>query len=326
MSKMKAAMFESFGEPAKVLTVKQVEIPVPGEGEVRVRMTRAPIHNHDIMTVRGEYGTLPELPAIGGSEAAGTIDALGEGVSGLSKGARIAAAGIEGAWAEYFIAPASSVVPLPDDISDEAGAQLMAMPSSSLMALNKIPAEKGEWIAINAANGAVGKSVAQMALARGLKVASIVNRQAAKDQLNELGVEPVFVAEGDDWVENAKDVIDGHVAGGIEMIGGKAAADLISLMGEGATVLSFGAMSDEPMQIESGEMIFKELILKGFWGLKEHGRATPQQMQQIVGELIGFMQSGKLELPVHQTYTIDQIAQAGEDYYGNRDGKLMIAG
>lgn len=95
---MRAAIHTQFGDPAKVLELGERPTPQPGKGQVRVAMRRAPIHNHDLWTVRGNYGYKPELPAIGGSEAAGVIDALGEGVEGLQVGQRVVAAGVHEAW------------------------------------------------------------------------------------------------------------------------------------------------------------------------------------------------------------------------------------
>ena len=78
---MRVALFERFGDPAEVLVSAERPKPGPGPGEIRVRMVLSPIHNHDLWTVRGTYGHKPELPAIGGSEALGVVDALGDGVT-----------------------------------------------------------------------------------------------------------------------------------------------------------------------------------------------------------------------------------------------------
>ena len=79
---MRSAIHTTFGEPSEVLELIDRPIPQPGAGEVRIKTLLAPIHNHDLWTIRGSYGYKPELPAIGGSEAVGIVDALGEGVSG----------------------------------------------------------------------------------------------------------------------------------------------------------------------------------------------------------------------------------------------------
>ncbi len=122
---MRSAVHPVFGEPADVLSLTDSPLPQPGAGQVRIRTILSPIHNHDLWTVRGSYGYKPSLPAIGGTEAVGTVEALGPDVAGVALGQRVAVAGVHGTWAEYFLAPAGGLVPLPDVIADEAAAQLI---------------------------------------------------------------------------------------------------------------------------------------------------------------------------------------------------------
>lgn len=140
---MRSAVHTIFGEPVDVLALAESPVPQPGPGQVRIRTILSPIHNHDLWTVRGSYGYKPELPAIGGSEAVGIIDALGDGVTGIAIGQRIAVASVHGTWAEYFLAPASGLIPLPDSIADEAAAQLVAMPFSAMSLLEFLEVESG---------------------------------------------------------------------------------------------------------------------------------------------------------------------------------------
>jgi len=132
---MKAVVHTEFGEPEIVLNLQDQPIPEPAANEVRVKTILSPIHNHDLWTVRGRYGYKPTFPAIGGSEAVGIVDAVGENVSHIHVGQRIAVASVHGTWAEYFIASAQSVIVLPDAVPDEIAAQLIAMPLSSAMLL-----------------------------------------------------------------------------------------------------------------------------------------------------------------------------------------------
>jgi NADPH2:quinone reductase len=90
MPSMQAATYKSFGVPSNVLSIETTDIPEPQAGEVRVKLLLSPIHNHDLYLIRGQYGYKSPLPAIGGSEAVGTIDKLGAGVSGLHIGQRLA--------------------------------------------------------------------------------------------------------------------------------------------------------------------------------------------------------------------------------------------
>lgn len=101
---MRSVVFESFGKPSEVLTLAERPQPVPGAGEVRVRMRMSPIHNHDLAIVSGTYGYKPPLPAVPGTEAVGVVDALGEGVTHLKTGQRVMLAGASATWAECFLA------------------------------------------------------------------------------------------------------------------------------------------------------------------------------------------------------------------------------
>lgn len=180
---MRAVVIEAFGEPRDVLTAGERPVPEPGPGEVRVATTLAPIHNHDLAIIRGVYGYRPELPAVPGTEAVGRIDALGEGVTGLEVVQRVTVSGVQGAWAEYFVAKAAGVVPVPDSVSDATASQLLAMPLSALMLLEDLNVEAGQWITINAANGAVGRLLNLLARARGVKVLNLVRSEAAAKSL-----------------------------------------------------------------------------------------------------------------------------------------------
>jgi NADPH2:quinone reductase len=160
---MRALIHNEFGDPAEVLAVETVATPEPGSGEVRVRTLLSPIHNHDLWTIRGTYGFKPELPARAGTEAVGVVDALGEGVTGLEIGQRVATGGTFGVWAEYFIAKAAGLIPVGDAISDEVAAQLVSMPFSAISLLDTLDLAEGDWLVQNAANGAVGRLVAQLA-------------------------------------------------------------------------------------------------------------------------------------------------------------------
>ena len=108
---MRVVSYASFGDPAVVLELGEGPVTEPSAGQVRVKMTRAAIHNHALWMVRGSYGQRPPLPAIGGSEAAGVVDAVGEGVTHVKPGDRVAGFGA-GTWCEHFITAAAGLVPL----------------------------------------------------------------------------------------------------------------------------------------------------------------------------------------------------------------------
>ena len=307
---MRSATHDSFGDPAAVLKLADGPTPEPGPGQVRIRVILSPIHNHDLWTVRGSYGYKPTLPAIGGSEAVGVVDALGDGVAGLRLGQRVAAAGLRGSWAEYALAPAAGLVPLPDAITDEQGAQLIAMPFSAITLLGFLGVGPGDWFVQNAANGAVGKAVAMLARARGIHVLNLVRRDAAVAEMQDLGLDALST-EGADWPDRVRAATGGApIRAAVDSIGGKAAGALLSLLADEGLLVSFGSMTGGAMEISSGDLIFKQAVVRGFWGAKVSAAMPADERARLMGELIGLVADGALILPVGGTFGLDRIGDA----------------
>lgn len=307
---MRSATHDSFGDPAAVLKLADGPTPEPGPGQVRIRVILSPIHNHDLWTVRGSYGYKPTLPAIGGSEAVGVVDALGDGVAGLRLGQRVAAAGLRGSWAEYALAPAAGLVPLPDAITDEQGAQLIAMPFSAITLLGFLGVGPGDWFVQNAANGAVGKAVAMLARARGIHALNLVRRDAAVAEMQDLGLDALST-EGADWPDRVRAATGGApIRAAVDSIGGKAAGALLSLLADEGLLVSFGSMTGSAMEISSGDLIFKQAVVRGFWGAKVSAAMPPEERARLMGELIGLVADGALILPVGGIFGLDRIGDA----------------
>lgn len=323
---MRSALYQSFGDPTQVLALGDAPMPQPQAGEVRIRTLLAPIHNHDLLTVRGQYGYKPALPAIGGSEAVGIVDALGEGVEGLAVGQRVATPAGRGTWAEYFIAPARMTVPLPDGIPDETAAQLMAMPLSALILLETLALPAGAWIVQNAANGAVGKALAMLAGARGLRVVNIVRREEGVTELGALGITHVVCSTQSGWMQQVREITGpGLAQAAIDSVGGRASGALLALLGEGGVLVSFGALTGEPMQLSPADLIFKQAVVKGFWGSKASQALSAEDRRRLVGELLQRTLAGELRLPVDAVHDLADIGQAAAaSLRPGRPGKVLL--
>ncbi|MCW1934144.1 zinc-binding dehydrogenase [Pararhodobacter zhoushanensis] len=324
---MKAALHDVFGEPAEVLITRDVAQPAPATGEVLVKMTLSPIHNHDLWTIRGNYGYKPPLPAaIGGSEALGTVEAVGEGVDAALIGKRVAVGGLHGAWAEYFAVPAAGVLPLPDAISDAAGAQLIAMPFSALSLLETLKAGKGDWIIQTAANGAVGKIMVTLAKARGINVLNLVRRDEAVGDLKALGAEHVLSTSDAGWKNAARALIGAAGAtSAIDSVGGEIAGDLVDLLGMEGELVVFGTATGAVMPLSSGALIMKHITIKGFWGSRVSQQMAPEQRVRLITELVTLAASGQLALTDGGVYPLEQITDAVKAALTpGRAGKVML--
>lgn len=308
---MRAIVQHKFGDPAKVLTVEERPLPEPGPGQVRVRTLLSPIHNHDLWTARGTYGFKPELPARAGTEALGVVEALGEGVESPAVGQRVVTGGTFGVWAEAFVANAAGLIPVPDALSDETAAQLVAMPFSALSLLDSLDVEPGDWVLQNAANGAVGRLLAQFGATRGVNVLGLVRRDADVEELAAAGIGNTVSTGRDDWRDTVAELTGGApIIAAVDSIGGESSGDLLHLLAEGGTLVSFGAMASDTMSISSGDVIFKQATVKGFWGSKVSAAMPAEKRGALFGELIQAAVGGGITLPVAGTYAFDDIADA----------------
>jgi NADPH:quinone reductase len=322
---MRSAIYSRFGDPIEVLTIDGRPIPEPGPGQVRIRMGMSAIHNHDLLTIAGRYGVKPDLPAMAGTEAMGLVDALGEAVTHLRAGQRVAVPG-QGTWSDYYVADAARAVPLPDSIPDEAAAQLVSMPLSALALLDFAEIEAGDWIIQNAANGAVGMALAMFAKRRGINVVNLVRREDAVAELESLGIGNAVSTSRAEWKgEVAKLTGGAPIKVAVDGVGGASSGALLSQLGEKGTLVSFGLMSGEPMQISASDMIFKQAMVKGFWLAKVGPTIAPERMKGLIGEIVQGVASGEVKLGVSEIFPLDDIAKAvaaaGQPH---RKGKVLV--
>jgi NADPH2:quinone reductase len=322
---MRSVVHSQFGEPSQVVGIREAPLPEPGPGEVRVKMVMSTIHNHDLLTVSGQYGYKPELPAAGGTEATGTIDAVGDGVTHLQIGQRVAATG-KGTWSDYYIAPAASAVPIPDSISDEAAAQLVSMPLSALVLLEFIGVERGGWVVQNAANGAVGRTLAMFARPHGVNVINLVRRDEAVAELKGLGIKNVVSTGREGWQDEVAALTKGApIQAAIDGVGGSAAGDLLSLLGEGGLLVSFGLMSGKPLELSASDLIFKQAVVKGFWLAKIAPTLGPERLRSLIAEIIQRVASGEVDLAVSEVFDLADVSQAmAAAAESGRKGKVLL--
>ncbi|WP_333954756.1 zinc-binding dehydrogenase [Psychrobacter sp. S4(2024)] len=323
---MRSATYDHFGKPTEVLSIGDRPTPEPKANEVRVKTILASIHNHDLLTIRGQYGFKPEMPAIGGSEAVGIIDAVGSDVKNLKVGQRVAAASVQATWAEYFVAVEDMVFPMPDSLDDEMAAQLIAMPLSALMLIEFLELKSGQWVIHNAANGAVGKSLAMLAAARGINTINVVRSGDAIKELEALGIKHNINTSDDDWKDQVKAILsDEKINAAVDSIGGESSNDLLALLGHGGTLASFGIMSGKPMVLNPTHIIFKQATIKGFWGSKISQEMSVENKQRLVDELIERANNGNLKLPVEATFDLADILKAVDGkMQSEKNGKVLL--
>ena len=186
---MKAALFDRFGIPEDVLQVREVPLPEPGRGQVRVRMLASPVNPSDLLVVRGVYGRLPCLPAVPGFEGVGVVDKASPGLikmlRGLHPGKRVAVLNSNGGnWQENVVLPARQLVPLPDDIADEQAAMFFVNPATALaMTQHVLRVPPGAWLLQTAAASTLGRMVIRLGQHFGFRTINVVRRSEQAEEL-----------------------------------------------------------------------------------------------------------------------------------------------
>lgn len=324
---MRSVVVKSYGEPQAVLDVTELPTPEPSVGEVRVKLILSPVHTHDLEMVRGEYGHQPALPMVPGTEAVGEVVALGQGVKGLRVGQRVAVAGATATWAEYFLARASSVVPLPDRLSDEAGCQLLAMPLSATMLVEDLGLKAGDWMIQNTANGAIGRIVNVLAKRRGFHVINLVRSASAAATVRSV-FEHVVSTDQPGWKEQVARITGGAFLGhAVDSLGGDAANDLMSVLSDGGTLVSFGSMNSLVLNLHVEHLLYRHGTVRGFWAARRGAELAPSERARLIVEVIDMVLAGELRLTVDAAYDIAEARKAALAVAEpNRSGKVAIRG
>jgi NADPH:quinone reductase-like Zn-dependent oxidoreductase len=325
---MRAVRFREFGEPGEVLEVEEVALPEPGLGQVRVRMRVRPINPSDLFAIRGRYGVLPKLPATPGMEGAGVVDALGEGVTELREGQQVVPLGGGGTWQEYVVVEARSLLPLPPGLSDAQAAMLLANPTSAwIMLEEELRVRQGEWVLQNAANSAVGRFVIQLARHRGYRTINVVRRRDVFEELREDGADEILT-EDEDVVERVQEITGGKgVRYALDSVAGQSGSRLVRCLAPGGTLIVFGAISQKPLVVDPGQMLFRGTSVRGWWLMQWFRTASPEQQANLFQTLIPLVAQGVLRAPVAAEYDLAQVHEAVAAAEGSeRKGKILLVG
>lgn len=325
---MLAVQYNEFGHPPEVLHTVEMPGDNPGPGEALVTVEATPIHPSDLLTVSGDYGLKPSLPATPGQEGVGRVTNLGDDVSGLSPGDLVLLPLGAGTWRSHIKLPADRLVPLPET-GDPLQYSLMSInPLTASLLLSEIVAlQPGDWVIQNAANSSVGHYLVALARQRNIKTINVVRRGGGVDrQIRELGGTEVIIDKGQDLSEAVKSVTGGDpVRLGIDAVGGEATRVLADCLSPGATLVNYGALSGTACQIQPGQLIFRDIRLQGFW-LVNWLRETPaEQIQARLTELAGQVAGGRLQAEIGGSYPLERIKDAARHaMQGSRDGKVIL--
>ncbi len=321
---MKAAQFEKLGLPTEVIKVVDLPVPEPAPGEVRIKVTKANIIPADIMFIQGMYGLRPQLPQIGGFEGTGTVDACGDGVE-MAEGTGVIFTA-QGAWTEYVCVPAKTVIPKPPVMSDDIACQAFVNPFTAYGMLMEADLQAGDWLLLTASASAFSKFVIQLAAQRGINVIGTVRRDEQKQQLLDLGAKAIINEKTEHLYKAVKTATEGiMVKAAFDAVGGELGDKVLNVLQMNGKMFVYGLLSLQPIPLNSGLLIFKNLTVKGFWLSTWMANLTKEQRMTIVPEILTMLTKQELKADVDAYYGIDDIIKAIEHMEApGRSGKILL--
>jgi NADPH2:quinone reductase len=307
---MKAIRFEKTGGP-EVLQVENIELPKPGEGQARVRHTVIGVNFIDTYHRSGLY-KLP-LPSGLGTEAAGVVEALGEGVKSLKKGDRVAYAGTLGAYAEANNVPSDRLVKLPESVSDDVAAAAMLKGMTAQYLLKRtFPVKSGQTILWHAAAGGVGLVACQWAKHLGVTVIGTVGSRLKVDLAKTNGCAHVLNLSQDQWVKRVRELTNGEgVPVVYDSIGKETWGKSLDCLAVRGMMVSFGNASGAVPPFEPGILSAKGSLYLTRPTLANYTR-NAKELQETADDLFAVIGSGAVKIQINQRFKLSEAAKAHE--------------
>lgn len=321
--------FHQTGGP-EVLQLENIEVRPPGRGEVRIAVKALGLNRAESMFRSGQYLEAPKFPARLGYEAAGTVESIGEGVTGLKVGDAVstipAFSQIEyGVYGNLALVPATAVAKHPASLSWEESAAIWMQYATAYGALIDIANLKaGDTLLIPAASSSVGIAAIQIANLVGATPIALTRRGNKRHPLLELGAKHVIATEEQDLVAEAKKLTGGKGARVVfDPVGGPTIVKLTAALADKGILFLYGALSPEPTPVPLLEVLGRSLTIRGYILFEITG--DPPRLEKAKKFILEGLSTGKLKPIIAKTFTLDRIVEAHRYLESNQQiGKIVV--
>ena len=264
---MTGLVLTQFDHPMEIQTVN---VPIPGKGQVLLKIDSAPINPSDWAFVRGLYSSPKKPPVIAGFEGSGIVMATGNDFLSRrllgKKVACFAPPNGNGTWASYCLTHYTTAIPLRKDLNLEQGSMLLVNPLSVMAMIQISQQRKIKAIANTAAASALGQLLDKLCTTNGMACVNIVRRPEQVEQLKKNGATYVIDSSSAHFKMEMRDLFHQlNVQLAFDAVGGPMATDLLEALPKGAEVMSYGALSEAAMSVHPGKLIFENKKVSGFW-------------------------------------------------------------
>ena len=320
---MKAIRIHETGGP-EVLRLEEVPDPQPGPGDAVVRLEAIGLNFIEVYHRTGLYRSA--LPFTPGGEGAGRVVAVGQDVSGIKPGDRVASTSLRGSYAELAWAPIDQLVPVPDEVETSvAAAVLLQGLTAHYLVTSTYPLAQGSWCLIHAAAGGVGLLLCQMAKARGARVIGTVSTEEKAALATQAGADHVVLYTRQDFVSEAR-----------RLTGGRGVAVVYDSVGESTFEGSLNSLAPRGMLVLFGQSSGpvppvdpQVLNAKGSLYLTRptltHYTASRDELLTRARDLFAWMEAGKLQVRIDRTYPLADAAAAHRALEGRETkGKVLL--
>ncbi len=308
------------------MQLDEIPAPEPGPGQVRIRNRAAALNFFDILQCQGKYQVKPPLPFTPGAEVSGVIDALGEGVTGLSAGDRVQAMSPWGGFAEYSLALAASVFRIPDEMAFPQAAAMPIVYQTSYFALkHRAMLRAGEWLLVHAAAGGVGLAAVQIGKAMGAKIIATAGSDDKLAFCKSQGADHAIGYRDESWVDRVKEITGGHGADVIyDPVGGDITGLSTKCIAWEGRLLIIGFAGGTIPKIEANRVLLKNISIVGLhWG--EYRKHAPQMVIDAQQDLFAMFRAGQIAPVVSREVPLDQVVPALRELASRKThGKLVL--
>jgi len=305
---MRAWQVPELGEPRDVLTLAEVPDPVPGPGQVLVKVLAAAANFPDVLMCRGGYQVRPPLPYIPGIELCGEVVAAGPGVTGFAPGDRLIGGPIGGAFAELTLMNAATALPAPDGLDDAEAAAFFVTYQTGWFGLHRrARLAAGETLLVHAAAGGVGSGAVQLGRAAGARVIGVTGGERKAEAARALGVDVVIDRNTQDFVEVVKEVTEGRGADVIyDPVGGDTYARSTKCIAFEGRILVIGFAGGQIQSAALNHALVKNYSIVGLhWGLYQS--KNPQLIRDCHAQLTTMVADGAIRPLVGERLGLDEV-------------------
>lgn len=325
----KIVRFYETGSP-EVLKIEESPLVEPKAGEVRLKVEAIGLNRAEVMFRQGQYLENPVLPSRLGYEAAGIVDAVGPGTSGIQIGDRVStipsfSIGAYGVYGESAIVPAYAVAHYPENLSAVEGTAIWMQYLTAFGALIEFgQLQKGACVLITAPSSSVGLAAIQIARSVGALAIAATRGAGKKAFLLGAGADHVIATEEENLVEKVMDITSGK---GANMVFDPVAGPLLGTLAEtaapGATIFEYGALSPEPSMYPLFTALAKGLNVRGYT-LFEIVK-NPERLARGKQFVYSGLESGALKPIIDRTFPLESIVEAHRYMESNQQkGKIVV--